>query len=105
MFYGALDVVKALLGQGVDVSEEDDAGMAALHYACQPGVADYAMVEALLSAGANANQQDTNGCTPLHYAASTGLSSVVALLLLHGAEAALVDGAGACAAASAHTLF
>lgn len=50
---------------------------------------DLQAVETLLRGGAHVNQQDDAGWTPLNWAAGKGDTSMVALLLAHGADVTL----------------
>lgn len=63
------------------------------HYAARHN--QIAVCNLLLSAGANVNAQTATGLvTPLHRAAYCGHTSIMELLLQHGADAALCDADG-----------
>jgi len=86
---GALDQVRALLQEGLDVNGAQGDGMTALHWAAENG--DLQMAEVLLEAGAwvNAATGGTSGVglfTPLHVAAEVGDGAMVRLLLEAGAD-------------------
>ena len=83
---GAVDVVRALVGDGADVHAARGDGMTALHFAAESGHAEVARV--LLDAGAAVDAGTRIGrYAPLHMAARGGHGPVVALLLEAGADA------------------
>ena len=113
-YIGHLDVVKALVRNGVDVNVEDINGQTPLHRAAQKGhdkvvsflldqkdkrgrtlthilanKGDVEGVKFLVKKGADVNVEDINGQTPLHRAAQKGHDEVVAFLL---EKKAAVDG-------------
>jgi hypothetical protein len=81
---GQLDDVNALLGQGVNVNAQDEAGNAALNEAAYAGHKE--VVERLLAAGADIEQKGGADLTPLMNAAVTGNVNLVRLLLAKGAR-------------------
>ena len=82
---GAAEVVRALVGDGADVSAARGDGMTALHFAAERGHA--AVARALIDAGAAVDAGTRIGrYAPLHLAARGGHRSVVALLLEAGAD-------------------
>eukprot|EP00945_MAST-04E_sp_MAST-4E-sp1_P006961 g6961.t1 len=68
-----------------DVNAQNVVGQTALHISCCLDTSSYGITEYLLNASAHYHKVDLEGCTPLHYAAAGGESSIVALLLMHGA--------------------
>lgn len=84
---GEIDVVRALLKRGADVSARNADGNGALWFAC---FADCeACVSELIAAGAPLDNQNVNGATALIYCASAGKASMLHLLLEAGANASL----------------
>jgi ankyrin repeat protein len=67
------------LHTGVDVNFEDSMGMTALHWACDRGHLDLAVL--LLDHGAEVNAEDECGTTPLHVACTCDHVDVVELML------------------------
>ena len=84
------DVVKLLLGKGVDVNAKAKLiGNAALHIAAADGNRE--VVEFLISKDADVNAQNGAGKAPLHIAVERGHLDVVQILLNSGAEVAAKD--------------
>jgi hypothetical protein len=81
---GDLQLVRALLDQGVNPNTPDKHGLPPLHVAAYIGHRD--LVEALVSAGADVHAKDKFGRTPLLHAVAGGHKSIVVYLLLNMAE-------------------
>ncbi|KAL2819344.1 ankyrin repeat-containing domain protein [Aspergillus cavernicola] len=84
-------IVQALLSYSVGVKTQDIEGNTALITACKEG--NHIIAQILLNAGANPNTQAQHGSnsyphsrSPLYIACSPGNTSLVALLLEHGAD-------------------
>ena len=73
------------------VNDQNQVGQTALHIACCLESDSYSIAERLLKAGADTRIPDDEGCTVLHYASAAGESSLVALLLLYGADASYTN--------------
>lgn len=73
-----IDLLKALLKQGVDVDSRDERKQTALHAAAASG--HLALAELLLDFGARAGVTDIDGKTPLYYAERSGHADMAALL-------------------------
>ena len=84
-----LDVVKELIGRGVEPDVPDMHGGTPLVHAVISG--DILTVQALLSAGANPNSTTKNVLTPLYHAASRGHFAIVEILLDLGVPTHLED--------------
>ncbi|KAF1968369.1 ankyrin repeat protein, partial [Bimuria novae-zelandiae CBS 107.79] len=79
------EVVKFLLGKGVDVDKRDDTqGWTSLHEACATGTSR--VVTQLLDAGADIERPLPSGDTPLHVALTTENEEIALLLLERGAN-------------------
>lgn len=78
-----LEMVKALISEGVDVNSKGSSDDTALHDASHNG--HYEIVKLLLEHGANVNARGWSNWTPLHYAAKRHYN-IVTLLLAHGAN-------------------
>ena len=85
--YNHIPVVTALLDNGADPNTTDSGGRTALHYACALETPDEAaeMVELLLGGGSDVNAKDTEGQTPLLWAVNFWQTTIINLLLEHGA--------------------
>jgi len=81
---GQRQEVDQLIAQGVDVNQQGEYDISALHLAALHGHTD--TVERLLRGGAHPNSRDAWGCTPLHNAAGKGFSEIVKLLVQAGAD-------------------
>lgn len=81
---GSLDLIKALVGKGVDVNSPSDAGSPLIWAA---GHDHPKAVKLLLESGANPNAATDDEVTPLVTAAASGSSEIVELLLKNGADA------------------
>ncbi|XP_060711304.1 KN motif and ankyrin repeat domain-containing protein 2-like [Hemiscyllium ocellatum] len=80
--HGRVEMVKALLACGADVSIQDDDGSTALMCACEHGHAE--IVRLLLEMpGCNVTLADNDGSTALSIAAETGQKEISALLYNH----------------------
>lgn len=78
---GSVEVVRALLRQGLEVEETDCNGWTPLHYAALRGRGD--VVSLLLTYGAQGDSTSRRGITPLMFAAGRGHISAVTSLLEH----------------------
>src|SRR5580704_3448585 len=89
---GNRDMVRALVGQRVDVNVREVDGTTALHWAVRANDADLAT--SLIRAGAAANVANRYGVTPLLLAATNGNASLIDALVKAGADpnAALPEG-------------
>ena len=76
--------VRALVGQGVDISAAQVDGMTALHWAAYHENPELAAL--LLGAGAGASAANRYGITPLSLACTNGDASMIGLLLTAGAD-------------------
>jgi ankyrin repeat protein len=81
-FYGHLQIIRYLLGEGAEVNNRDGHGCTVLHSACYNGGA--VVVQLLLEAGADAVTPGEDGLTPLMRAAQGCDVTVVRALLAHG---------------------
>ncbi len=81
---GYLEVVRSLIGRGVDVNRSDDQGKTPLYSASYWGHLE--VVRALLAAGADVNKSDNDGVTPLYETSRGGYLDVVRALLAAGAD-------------------
>ncbi len=81
-----------LFGLQVDLNQQDDQGMTALHHASARG--DAATVQVLLDRGAATDIQDNEGRTPLLRAVDAGHTAVVALLAQRSADIFIQDTQG-----------
>ena len=82
-WYGNVEVVEYLLGQGAPADHASDSGWTGLHYASSRRGSSRAL-EALLKGGASPASVDADGWTPLITAAAVGLAKAVRCLLRHG---------------------
>lgn len=82
---GLLDVVRALLRQGVAIDKPDGTGWTPMKHAAERGHAD--IVKLMLKEGAQADSADQDGWTALMNASGKGHLAVVQLLLKSGADA------------------
>ncbi|MEK6284249.1 MAG: TonB family protein [Acidobacteriota bacterium] len=80
----ALDKVKSLLDQGVNVDAQDNTNTTPLMSAAETN--NLRMLKALIKAGANINMKNKHGNTPLMSAALYGGSEAVTYLFKEGAE-------------------
>ncbi|XP_066580137.1 histone-lysine N-methyltransferase EHMT2 isoform X2 [Amia ocellicauda] len=79
-----IEVIKALLARGADVSLKDKEMNVCLHWASFAGSADIA--ELLLSAGCDLHALNLHGDTPLHIAAREGYLDCITLFLSRGGD-------------------
>ncbi len=89
---GRVEVVRDLLGQGVDVNSKNPAGRTALMGAAANG--NIRTVRALLGAGADVNATDAQGGTALMAASAFGFSIIVEQLITLGADVNIKDKGG-----------
>lgn len=87
--YGDLVEVTAMLEDGLDPDERDEAGRTALMYAADGGHVE--VMQALLDAGADVNASDEAGQTALMYGIPLGLPPVPKLLIEAGADVNAAD--------------
>ncbi|TRY82244.1 hypothetical protein DNTS_009361 [Danionella cerebrum] len=87
-----IDVIKALLNRGADVTLTDKEMNVCLHWASFSGSADVA--ELLLNAGCSVSSVNTHGDTPLHIAAREAYGDCVTLFLSRGADIDAVNKEG-----------
>jgi ankyrin repeat protein len=80
-----LDVLRAAIGAGADVSTHDSRGWTPLHFAAQ--MQDAEACRLLLAAGADVNAKDDNGNTPLWRAVFEARGRTIVVELLLGAKA------------------
>lgn len=93
--HGKLDVVQLLVNAGADLQAQDSWRNTALTLAAFHGRHE---TEFILKRGALVDSSDRTRRTPIMDAASNGYSSIVSLLLAHGADTELVDDDGKIAA-------
>lgn len=79
----------ALAAPDVDVSQADDCGRNALHWAADVGCAD--ACEALVAAGARVDTRDEGGLTALAYAVTCDHADVAEVLCKAGADPTVAD--------------
>ncbi|XP_021721902.1 putative E3 ubiquitin-protein ligase XBAT35 isoform X1 [Chenopodium quinoa] len=90
--YGNIDGIKSLRSEGAGLEYLDREGKTPLALAClNPALYNVAKTLIELGANVNAYRPGRNGGTPLHHAAKRGLENTVKLLLLHGANALMVN--------------
>ncbi|KAH0541580.1 hypothetical protein FGG08_003928 [Glutinoglossum americanum] len=89
-YFGLEEVVRLLLGKGVDMDSKDIYGRTPLSYAAGGG--RKAVVKLLLEKGGDVDSRDVYGRTPLSYTAERGHEAVVKLLLEKRADVNLKDG-------------
>lgn len=82
-------IARLLIEQGAEVDACDTWGQTALQYCALESVGDEGLAELLLSSGANVQHTALDGTTSLHYAAAGGHSTIVQLLLDHGARSSM----------------
>ncbi len=81
---GAIDIVRDLLGNRVNINLTNNDGNNALWFACFGNHLN--LMRLLINAGINLDNQNDNGVTVLMYAASSGKAEAVKLLLAAGAN-------------------
>ena len=81
------DVITYLVKTGIDVNNQDQDGVSALHWACERG--HYSIVKLLLDHGANVNSVTKKGETPLHYTSPN--TQMIKLLLDSGVRVNATD--------------
>ncbi|XP_064463587.1 acyl-CoA-binding domain-containing protein 6-like [Ornithodoros turicata] len=89
---GDITRIKECLEGASILQRVDSEGMTLLHWACDRGMQEAALL--LLEAGADVNKQDLEGQTPLHYASSCGHREIVSQLVRHGADCRIADHEG-----------
>lgn len=92
-----MDVIRALLNAGADVSARDSAGGTALHAAASRGLLEASRM--LLQAGSDGNAVDMGTNTPLHRLGAAGVdgqtsSDLASLLLEWGASLEIKNSEG-----------
>ncbi|KAK7344526.1 hypothetical protein VNO77_14223 [Canavalia gladiata] len=90
--YGNVEAIKALHGEGAGLEWRDREGKTPLIVACM-NLERYDVARTLIGLGANVNayRPGYHAGTPLHHAAKRGIESIVKLLLLHGANALVLN--------------
>ncbi|KAK7278406.1 hypothetical protein RJT34_23434 [Clitoria ternatea] len=90
--YGNIEGIKALHAEGAGLEWRDKEAKTPLIVACMNHQL-YNVAKTLIELGANVNayRPGSHGGTPLHHAAKRGLESTVKLLLLHGANALVLN--------------
>lgn len=81
---GAIDVVRDLLANRVNLNLRNNDGNNALWFACFQN--NISLIRLLINAGIDLDNQNDNGVTVLMYAASAGKTEAVKLLLDAGAN-------------------
>ncbi|KAK4258388.1 hypothetical protein QN277_007843 [Acacia crassicarpa] len=90
--YGNIEGIKALRREGAGLEWVDREGKTPLIVACMnPELYEVAKTLIELGANVNAYRPGRHAGTPLHHAAKRGLESIVKLLLLHGANALVLN--------------
>ena len=84
---GAIDIVRDLLGNGVNINLTNNDGNNALWFACFGNYLN--LMRLLINSGINLDNQNDNGVTILMYAASSGKVEAVQILLSAGANSNL----------------
>ncbi|QDF27610.1 ankyrin repeat domain-containing protein [Halarcobacter anaerophilus] len=84
---GKVDIVKELIGKGVNLDIKNVDGNSALWNACF--ASSYECFYALIDGGIDINSKNDNGVTALMYCASAGKEDFVKLLLENSADATL----------------
>ncbi|XP_030596898.1 histone-lysine N-methyltransferase EHMT2 isoform X2 [Archocentrus centrarchus] len=87
-----VDVIKALLNRGADVTINDKELNVCLHWAAYAGNVDIA--ELVLNAGCSLSSVNVHGDTPLHIAAREGYLDCVTLFLSRGADIDIMNREG-----------
>uniref|UniRef100_I3K7A3 Euchromatic histone-lysine N-methyltransferase 2 n=1 Tax=Oreochromis niloticus TaxID=8128 RepID=I3K7A3_ORENI len=87
-----VDVIKALLNRGADVTINDKELNVCLHWAAYAGNVDIA--ELVLNAGCSLSSVNVHGDTPLHIAAREGYLECVTLFLSRGADIDIMNREG-----------
>jgi HEAT repeat protein len=82
---GNLELVRQILGTGLEPNAEDQDGFTPLHYAAENG--HQALGKLLLDQGADPNKAGKYGYVPLHWAAICNHIEVVSVLLDSGSDA------------------
>lgn len=90
--YGNIEGIKTLHREGAGLEWLDREGKTPLIVSCMnPELYDVAKTLIELGANVNAYRPGRHAGTPLHHAAKRGLESIVKLLLLHGANALVLN--------------
>uniref|UniRef100_A0A672T4B8 Histone-lysine N-methyltransferase EHMT2-like n=1 Tax=Sinocyclocheilus grahami TaxID=75366 RepID=A0A672T4B8_SINGR len=87
-----IDVIRALLNRGADVTVRDKEMNVCLHWASFAGSAE--IVELVLNAGCPLSSVNLHGDTPLHIAAREGYTDCVTLFLSRGADIDIMNKEG-----------
>jgi len=90
---GNLDVMRLLLGKGIDVNVKQNDGTTPLHLASLYNI-DSNVVKFLLDNGADVNAKSDYGTTPLHSVANRDSFEAVKLFLENGADSNAKDNHG-----------
>ena len=90
---GNLEMVKVLLGYGIDVNVQNMNGTTPLFYTMYGNFndSDVRVVRLLLDHGADPSAPRNNRETPLHYASRYGRADIARLLLEHGSSVEVKD--------------
>ena len=88
-YWGWVETAKALIAEGVNISEFDSHGCSPIIWASSTGRGK--ILELLIGHGVDVNSKDAKGWTPLFWAAIKSNREVVSLLLEKGADPLITD--------------
>ena len=89
---GDLDIIKLLVGMGVDINKKDKNEISLLMYSCKENKLDVAKY--LLELDVDVNDIDLNKNTALMYAAKNCNTEIAKILIQHGAKVNMADKLG-----------
>ncbi|MEO0348333.1 MAG: ankyrin repeat domain-containing protein, partial [Pseudomonadota bacterium] len=87
--FGNNEMMKLIIGEGVDLNSTSEAGYTALHFACQLG--DVNLAYLLIENNANINVKDNWGNCPIHKAVINNHVDVVIMLSAIGADTKIAN--------------